>query len=143
MQNYRILQIPGRLAVAASPIKYWAIIFIIFTNTVVFAQDSPSYKIVRYEEDYSYLAEPSKHADLYDPIKYIPLGKDSKTYLSLGGKVRERYEDFYKNPIFGITRLKEDDYLLNRVLLHVDLHIAQYLRAFVQYINAVNLAVEI
>jgi hypothetical protein len=34
----------------------------------------PAYKLLRYEEDYSYLKDPSRRTDFWDPIKYIPLG---------------------------------------------------------------------
>src|SRR5207237_5136336 len=33
----------------------------------------PGYKLLRYEEDYSYLKDPSRRTDFWDPIKYIPL----------------------------------------------------------------------
>jgi len=33
----------------------------------------PAYKLLRYEEDYSYLKDPSRRTDFWDPIKYIPL----------------------------------------------------------------------
>jgi hypothetical protein len=35
---------------------------------------SPAYKPLRYEEDYSYLKDPSRRTDFWDAIKYIPLG---------------------------------------------------------------------
>jgi len=35
----------------------------------------PLYPIPRYEEDWSFLSDPSKHNDWWDPIKFIPLRK--------------------------------------------------------------------
>ncbi len=104
----------------------------VYADSICYAQIISSYKTVRYEEDYSYLDDSSKRTDFYDSIKYIPLGKDPKTYISLGGEVRERYEDFLKNPLFGISRVKDDEYLLNRILLHADLHVTEHFRLFVQ-----------
>ena len=52
----------------------------------------PAYKLLRYEEDYSYLKDPSRRTDFWDPIKYIPLWGRDDWYLSVGGEVRERYE---------------------------------------------------
>ena len=60
----------------------------------------PAYKLLRYEEDYSYLKDPSRRTDFWDPIKYIPLWGRDDWYLSLGGEVRERYE-FYHNQDAG------------------------------------------
>src|SRR5438128_1601680 len=34
----------------------------------------PAYKLLRYEEDYSYLKDPTRRTDFWDPIKYMPLG---------------------------------------------------------------------
>ena len=86
----------------------------------------------RYTEDYRFLADPAKRSDFYDPIKYIPLGDNPNSYLSFGGEIRERFEGFENNPLFGLTGLKSDNYLLHRALLHADLHANEYFRAFVQ-----------
>jgi len=52
--------------------------------------------------------------------------------LSPGGELRERYE-FTRNPSFCAgTDLRHDDYLLQRLLLHGDLHLGPNLRVFVQ-----------
>lgn len=107
-----------------------------FPSTQVFAQQStstanpPPFKFIRSEEDYRYLADPSKRADPWDPIKYIPLGTDGG-FLSFGGEVRERMES-YSNPNFGLGDQSANAYLLQRVLLHADLHINEYIRSFVQ-----------
>ncbi|HEV8001396.1 MAG TPA: hypothetical protein VGP63_16025, partial [Planctomycetaceae bacterium] len=59
------------------------------------------YKTLRYEEDYSFLKDPSKCCDCWDPVKYIPLfGCDSGDYLTIGGELRERYE-FFRNENAG------------------------------------------
>ena len=34
----------------------------------------PTYKLLRYDEDYSYLKDPDRRTDFWDPIKYIPFG---------------------------------------------------------------------
>src|SRR6516164_6024992 len=61
----------------------------------------PAYKLLRYDEDYSYLKDPSRRTDFWDPIKYIPLCCREDWYLSFGGEVRERYE-FYHNADAGL-----------------------------------------
>ncbi len=94
---------------------------------------APPYKFLRYEEDYRYLRDTSAHSDLWDPIKYIPLGSES-IYLSLGGEIRERFES-YSAPNFGVPGPRSDSYLLHRILVHADLHAGDYLRGFVQLGN--------
>jgi hypothetical protein len=95
---------------------------------------APGYKSPRYEEDYRYLRDPGRAGDLWDPIKYIPLGSDPNTYLSLGGEVRERGE-YFSAPQFGLRGDGADAFLLHRLLLHADLHLGEDLRAFVQLGN--------
>src|SRR5262245_27731130 len=75
----------------------------------------PAYKILRFDEDYSYLSNQADRTDLFDPIKYIPLRKDAPLwYLSFGGELRERFEGNYDRN-FGIGGAGSDSYLLQRI----------------------------
>lgn len=91
----------------------------------------PAYTPVRWNEDYRYLQEPATGGDFWDSLKYIQLGDDPQTYLSLGGQARYRYE-FFDNNTFGAGMQDGDGFHLLRVLLHADLHLGPNLRAFVQ-----------
>ena len=53
----------------------------------------PAYAPERYDEDWSFLRDPSKRTDFFDPIKWIPLGKDGSWFLTLGGELRQRLQD--------------------------------------------------
>jgi len=96
--------------------------------------DPPAYKLLRYEEDYSYLKDPGASTDFWDPIKYIPLGGHDDWYLSIGGSLRERYE-FYHNQDAGAVPAdaRYNGYLLERYLLHGDLHVGPNFRVFAQF----------
>ena len=101
------------------------------------AQETPAQpmpKVLRYEEDYSYLADETRRADFWDPIKFIPLTSSKKTYLSLGGELRERFEST-ENPAFGLAGIDHDDVLMHRLLLSADLHIGKEFRTFIQLGN--------
>ncbi|MFL6463296.1 MAG: alginate export family protein, partial [Bryobacteraceae bacterium] len=52
-------------------------------------------------------------------------------FLSFGGEVRERFEN-YSAANFGVPGKEADGYLLQRVLVHADLHAGNYVRSFVQ-----------
>ena len=94
----------------------------------------PAYHSLRYQDDFSYLADPTKAAgDIWDPIKYIPIGDGQygPSYLSLGGEMRERVES-YLNPNFGIKAPPSSAYLLQRLLLNIDAHVTDYIRVFAQ-----------
>jgi hypothetical protein len=94
----------------------------------------PAYRVLRFQEDYSFLADPAKRVDPFDAIKYIPLSLDDPTYfLSFGGEIRERYESNHE-PGFG-THVANDDYLLQRITLSADLHLGSHVRFFVQGIS--------
>lgn len=47
----------------------------------------------RYEEDYSYLRDPTRSTDFLDPLKFIPLDTEGEAYLTLNGEVRFRYDN--------------------------------------------------
>ena len=34
----------------------------------------PAFRPLRFQEDYSYLADPAKRVDPFDAVKYLPLG---------------------------------------------------------------------
>jgi hypothetical protein len=90
----------------------------------------------RYDDDFTYLSDPSRRVSWYDEIKYVPLGDDASHYLSIGGDVRERVES-YSDGYFGLAEAPHTTYLLSRALIDADLHIGNW-RAFVQLSNAVE-----
>jgi hypothetical protein len=87
----------------------------------------------RSQEDWSVLADPSLHTDPFDPLKYIPLGSDSQTYLSLGVTIRERFESI---ALRMAPVIQADNDLLGRVQVHADLHLGPHVRVFTQLIDA-------
>jgi hypothetical protein len=97
----------------------------------------PAYKLLRYEEDYRYLTDPTRRTDFWDPIKYIPIGCCDDWFLSLGGQLRERYEFLHNaNADAAPANAQGDnqDYL-QRYLLHGDLHLGPYFRFFGQFVS--------
>ena len=85
------------------------------------------------EEKYSELKAPEKRLDFFDKLHYIPvssLGEDS--YLLIGGQERQWYEAF-NNPPFGNGPKDSNGYLLQRYMLHFDLHWSSRVRFFVEF----------
>jgi Alginate export len=89
---------------------------------------------IRYNEDYSFLADPTQRTDRFDFLKYISLGDPG--YLSLGGEARERFESYTNetfNSKFPLAEKKDDNsYFLQRYLFHADYHPNDWLRVFGQ-----------
>jgi Alginate export len=96
----------------------------------------PPYTLLRFNEDYRYLADPSRRTDPFDALKYIPLSADNPfSYLSLGADLRERYEHF-TYPGFGVTpNPNRTDQLLQRIDIDADLHFNEHFRLFTQVIS--------
>ena len=96
----------------------------------------PSYKILRFDEDYSCLTNPAIRSDWFDPVKYIPLRENEPYwYLSFGGELRERFEGIHDDN-FGIGS-GPDSYWLQRVTLLGDLHLGERVRVFAEGISGV------
>src|SRR5437762_1057885 len=118
---------PGRLADAGSGVR----------PESLDARQPPSYKPLRYDEDYRYLQDPSRRTDFWDSIKYIPLFGREDSYLSLGGEARERFETVH-NDSFGLAPANAQGFnndALQRYMLHGDLHVGSQLRFFGQFLS--------
>lgn len=98
----------------------------------------PPFKLFRYDEDYSFLADASQRTEPLDALKYIPLDDDEDVTLSIGGEARSRYE-YHSDPAFGLRGSGHDDFFLQRLLLHTDLRAgdreAFHARGFVQLVS--------
>ncbi len=91
----------------------------------------PPYQLLRFEEDYRYLRNPALHSNLWDPLKFVALNDAATWYLSLGGEARERYEYFH-NANWGGGPQDGNGYVLQRFMVHADLHQGEQVRFFVQ-----------
>ena len=92
----------------------------------------PPYTLTRYDEDYSYLANPANRTEALDVIKYIPLFNWGPSYfVTLGGDLREQYE-FIENDNFGLGSVNNHGYWLQRLMPYSDWHFGPFLRAFIQ-----------
>ncbi|GAC1627160.1 MAG: alginate export family protein [Nevskia sp.] len=100
----------------------------------------PPYTLLRYNERYDYLADARNRRDFFDPVKYIPLNDaDQQSYLSLGGELRERYENYHNAGFGSGPAPANQSYLLQRVTFDVDLHVDRRLRFFVQGLSGLQL----
>ena len=91
----------------------------------------PVLQPLRYEEDWSLLADPDCRREVLDDLKYTSLGREN-WYLSVGGEIRYRYEN-YENAGFGTDLETGSGYILQRYLLHSDWHFGSHFRLFAQF----------
>ncbi|WP_419868457.1 alginate export family protein [Chryseobacterium sp. CT-SW4] len=99
----------------------------------VFSQEFPSFKVMRFDEDYSFLKDSTR--SFYESIKYIPLSDQKNIFLSLGGEARAEFLDF-NNEDWGRKGIGSNPFLLQRYNLHADLHIGKNVRIFGQLRSA-------
>ena len=91
-----------------------------------------SYKLLREDEDWSFLADPTMRQDFWDPIKFIPLRRGSDTwYLTFSGVARFLWEQ-EGNVNWG-QQPYWNNFLLQRYMLGLDAHFGKHVRTFVQF----------
>ena len=114
-------------------VSVWAGLFLALPLCAQVQNESPApdrtYNLLRENDDWSFLADPSLRSDFWDPIKYIPLGCDA-CYVSLGGEIRLAFEqvgndNWGKQPYMNA-------FLLQRYMLHSDWHLGKNFRVFIQ-----------
>jgi hypothetical protein len=112
---------------------FWVALFPALQLCAQVQDESPApvrtYNLLRENDDWSFLADPSLRSDFWDPIKYIPLGCEA-CYVSLGGEIREAFEqvgndNWGKQPYMNA-------FFLQRYMLHSDWHLGENFRVFVQ-----------
>ncbi|HXN23182.1 MAG TPA: alginate export family protein [Candidatus Dormibacteraeota bacterium] len=97
----------------------------------------PAYTLERHDENWSFLRDPSKGTDFFDPIKWIPLGKNASWFLTLGGELRERFQDV-RNPAFALPSAVRNTDFFHRTFLFGDVHLGPHFRTFVELVNGVT-----
>jgi len=114
-----------------APTRAPALLLALVAAGGVRAQEPPAYRALRYDEDWRYLRDPARAIDPLDALKYIPLDEPGEAWLSFGGEARERYEHFHEAQ-WGAGPQDRDGYLMQRYLLHGDLHLSEQARVFGQ-----------
>jgi hypothetical protein len=89
-----------------------------------------AFQNLRFQEDWSWLREVADK-DEYQSLKFLPLSRDGRRYLSLGGELRGRSE-FWSGFGFGSRSPDADTFGLFRARLHGDLHLGNPVRVFVE-----------
>ncbi len=75
-------------------------VFLLFVSTCANAQTGNdhtptpvrTYSLLRDNEDWSFLKDVTLRGDLWDSVKFIPLRAGGKSYLTIGGEIREAFE---------------------------------------------------
>jgi hypothetical protein len=94
------------------------------------APQRPAYNLDRSEEDWKFLQNRSRREDFWDPLKFIPLGRDN-WYVTMAGEIRPFYE-IYHNYSWGTGPQTPNGYYLQRIMGSTDFHLGDRSRVFVE-----------
>ena len=95
------------------------------------------YHLLREDDDWSFLADPDKRQDFWDPIKYIRLRPGRNDwFLSIGGEAREVWEQI-GNDNWGQQPFM-NAYFNERYMLYFDVHYGKHVRSFVELKSGLN-----
>jgi Alginate export len=95
-----------------------------------------SYKLLRDDENWTFLRDRAPRQDFWDPIKYIPLRNADDWYLTIGGEAREVWEQI-GNDNWGQQHCM-NGYLNERYMLAFDAHYGKHVRSFVELKSGLN-----
>ncbi len=126
------------------PIVFALVLIVGVTAARAQSDDAPepnapdrSYKLLREDEDWSFLRDPRLRRDPWDKIKYIPLRKNSDDwYMTIGGEAREVWEQI-GNDNWGQQPFM-NGYLNQRYMLSLDLHLGKRVRTFFELKSGLN-----
>ena len=96
-----------------------------------------SIKLLREDEDWSFLADPAERQEFWDPVKYIQLreGRDD-WFMTISGEARQVWEQI-GNDNWGQSPYW-NAYLNQRYMLGFDIHYGKHVRTFVNLKSGIN-----
>lgn len=128
--------------------RFFALLFVVFLAALAPAwsqsgslatADAPdrSIRLLREDEDWSFLADPTQRRDFWDPLKYIRLRDGHNDwFLTISGEAREVWEQI-GNDYWGQAPFW-NGYLNERYMLGFDIHYGKHLRTFVDLKSGIN-----
>jgi hypothetical protein len=98
---------------------------------------APTYHLLREDDDWSFLADPAKRQEFWDPIKHIPLRSGRNDwFLSMGGEARVIWEQI-GNDNWGQQPFM-NGYFNQRYMFYFDVHYGKHFRSFVELKSGLN-----
>ena len=95
------------------------------------------YHLLREDDDWSFLADPDKRQDFWDPVKFIRLRSGRNDwFLSVGGEAREVWEQI-GNDNWGQQPFM-NGYFNERYMLYFDVHYGKHVRTFFELKSGLN-----
>ena len=96
---------------------------------------SQEFLLMRYDENYETMKDSSRN--FYNTLKFLPLSKNKKIYVSFGGEARLEYVFAY-NENWNKFNIGHNDFSLQRYDFHADIHLGSRFRVFTQLRSALQ-----
>lgn len=119
--NQNILKVLLSLLVAS-------IFLVCLSATAIAGLGKGRYHFLRFKEDWTHLRGNRHNGDMWNRIKYIPIGSEG-SYASFGGQARLRFEKWDN---FAFAAANDDTFSLWRLLVHGDFHCKSGMRLFIE-----------
>ncbi len=84
------------------------------------------YNPLRWAEDWRGMRDPAKGDDVFDRLKYVPIGSDDP-YLTLSGELHTRV-NYFSSPLGRKSEHQRQD--SHRIFVGADLHLGEHFRAY-------------
>ncbi|MDB5405960.1 MAG: hypothetical protein JWL84_872 [Rhodospirillales bacterium] len=94
----------------------------------------------RFEEDFSFLRDPSKSTDFFDPVKFIAFDDAKQVYITFSALERLRYDNVQNNTFNLGPQIKAhqgEDYS-RRTQVGADLHLGPNFRIYAELLNGAS-----
>ncbi len=104
----------------------FSVVVSIFLFEISYAQKADRFQNQRAKENYSYLRD-STALEFPSSLKFIPIGKQGISYLSVGGSYRTRFEGLSNQ---NWSAANDQYFYSQRITLHLDACLGKYFRFF-------------
>jgi hypothetical protein len=94
----------------------------------------------RYEEDFSFLRDPSKSTDFFDPVKFIAFDDAKQVYVTFSALERLRYENI-QNSAYNLgnpAKSHQSEVYSRRTQVGADLHLGPNFRIYAELVNGAS-----
>jgi Alginate export len=131
------LALAGAIALPSAPASAQSTAPVYYKNKGPGGNNSYAF---RYEEDFSFLRDPSKSTDFFDPVKFIPFDDAGQVYVTFSALERLRYENIQNNTfnLGAQTQSHQAEIYTRRTQVGADVHLGPNFRVFAELLNGAS-----
>src|SRR5471030_1451099 len=136
------LALAGAIALPSAPASAQSTAPVYYKNKGPGGNNSYAF---RYEEDFSFLRDPSKSTDFFDPVKFIAFDAAGQVYVTFSALERLRYDNI-QNVTFNLgsqlnganVKAHQVENYSRRTQVGADVHLGPNFRVFAELVNGAS-----